>query len=180
MSHCKWYLKLLEIPRDADNAKCMHICPIKAERCFLAIYEESCAFYGKWIQIILSVCVSQSSISSIYHIVDGEWRLEDTSHYVNYFTVGIIFWGQLMQNKILLAGGRSKLSDMSPEARSLGGCGGHLQASQGISNLPSQLSAEHKITKCNNNIFTGVPALPYWLLLPLAVMFFSMQSRSHY
>ena len=109
MSHCKWYLKLLEIPRDADNAKCMHICPIKAERCFLAIYEESCAFYGKWIQIILSVCVSQSSISSIYHIVDGEWRLEDTSHYVNYFTVGIIFWGQLMQNKILLAGGPLKI-----------------------------------------------------------------------
>ena len=69
-----------------------------------------------------------------------------------------------MQNKILLAGGRSKLSDMSPEARSLGGCCGHLQASQGISNLPSQLSAEHKITKCNNNIFTGVPALPYWVV----------------
>ena len=113
-------------------------------------------------------CVSQTSISTIYHIVDGEWRLEDTSHYVNYFTVGIIFWGQLMQNKILVAGGpwaRSKLSDMSPEAPSLA----RLRPSPGISRqLKSQLSAENRITKCNDkyNIFTGVPALPYSLLLP--------------
>ena len=125
-------------------------------------------------------CVSQSSISPIYHIVDGEWRLEDTSHYVNYFTVGIIFWGQLMQNKILLAGGqwaRSKLSDMSPEAPSLARL---RRPSPGISRqLKSQLSAENRITKCNekNNIFTGVPA--FLAVTAKEEMFFNMQMKCH-